>query len=1184
MMNSSGGRLGRFVAAFVASVLGLGVFAGAAGANVGDPITLSTDGSNPQVAVDSNGTAHIVWDGQGPEAGYLEYCQIPAGGSACIDAQSFLTPNYASGAHVLLGPAPGEVVLLNTMYGPIGWTYVNAWVSMDGGHTFSSPVIGGGYSSQGGTDQMFLPSGQPVFGPGGFSASWMDQKGYFENFPINSGPSPTALCDPMDPTGGVGCGPPAVSTDTRLFTTCGDPGLSSIALLNDTTPVAACDGDNGTLYYRVATGVGDLNDVSTGSWGPVQQHTVSGGAIGLPWLVGGPRGVYLLFSSNRTAESNGDAEVSKLTNGTFGSPTTVAPNTIPEAMSEDATGNLFAVTTDTAFGGNGAQQRVFTSPDGVHWTEVRLHLGGVNAANANAAVHIAGCAVAGASSTGSGFVVFNSPTSSAPNAIDAESFGSAPCGGSQGSSNCPTHLTVGVAQLIATDGCFAAKGHGTYTTADQVELNGIMIQPGSELVIDTVNRTLVDKGVALVRTSSVTLGKQALDWLLPGAPGTIDDLAHNGLPVSFDPAAAGGKLLGFAISGLVTPTLEQAGEAALPVNVQMPSPIGSLLGPPPTDDVNLTTGNLILGGLSLSPGSVDIKLPEVSLGIASLAPFEIKYDSDPEVFDGHIGLQLPGLSSGIDSQWEFEQGRFVYGRATVNFGMTFPIYPDVFLQKVAIDVAGERGNVCANPPTPSDGPTQIGGGVTIALGPITGNDPLFEVDGNASYTFPESRCNAPGVFAITGSGKMLGVPVANAHATFATNGNIGLGASVSFGDHTLGLFASFDGAIGAYKPFPFYATGSATAYVGGIGFGPSLTVSSIGIGGCLAPIGYVEYKWHGGFSGGPTLVCGSSDLIPPGLGTAARAASGAQTITVPQHDPFEVIELRSSAGVPLVALNGPHGQTFTTPALSAGQPGRLTVTSRADSFSVLGDDTTMIKLIGPAAGRWTIRPLPGSPPVTTLLTAHGLPVTSIHARVTRGAGRLRYLAYTDVPAPGRAITLFETGAGHVMRVIAVIHGPSGTIPFLPSSGPGGQRSIDAQVTDHGLADGKPFRVATYVAPGPPQLGQPGHLAVTRQGSRIEISWARVPLAARYAVRAVLSDGRSPLILVGGSAHSVTVPAVQRDDSGHVMVAALDAQNRLGPVANITFHAGAPSCAHPHAVRGRLVCAGPKPKKGHGHTR
>jgi hypothetical protein len=44
-----------------------------------------------------------------------------------------------------------------------------------------------------------------------------------------------------------------------------------------------------------------------------------------------------------------------------------------------------------------------------------------------------------------------------------------------------------------------------------------------------------------------------------------------------------------------------------------------------------------------------------------------------------------------------------------------------------------------------------------------------------------------------------------------------------------------------------------------------------------------------------------------------------------------------------------------------------------------------------------------------------------------------------------------------------------------------------------------------------------------------------------------------------------------------MVAALDAYNRPGPIANVTIPALAPTCAAPRAVHGRLVCAHAKHK-------
>jgi len=1145
----------------LATVVLLGL-AGAAGASAsaGAPITIAANGVDPQVAVDSQGTAHVVWeeDGSEPDSGITEYCQIPAGGTACTDYQSFQTPWYGE-TRVLLGPTPGEIVLLQG--GLNGRIY--AWVSMDGGQTFSGGPNGSAGAVAGQLSQANLfPEEQAVFGPGAFSASVINAAGYFENFDLTSGPTPAAANAPPYP-------PAATTQDTQLFTSaqCGSSAPNSVTLLNDITPVAECqDQSTGTIYYRIATGQGNLNDASTGSWGPVEQVTGGVGGVVGAWLAGGSRGVYLLYNG-----PDGSADVSKLVNDAFGPPTVIAANTHVEGFSEDPTGNLYAVTQDDTYPTSGQMQRVFTSDDGTNWTEVPLDLAGVNQGTGPYA-EISGCAAAGGMDTGSGFVVW-SGGGLGQGAVEAESFGNSACGASTGTSSCPTHLVVGAAQLTATNGCFTEGSNGTYTTTDQVEMNGLMITPSAagKLIVDTVNDTISSGGLpAVVKASYIELSDEPFDWLTPSAAGgTMSDLLKNGLPVSFTPSSLGSTLAGFAINGQVTPDLGTGGLASLPMNVQMPSPIGGFIGSAPTDDVTLTAGDSIPGGLSIGPGSINISIPDVSLGIASLSPFDISYDSDPNVFQGNIGLDLPGLSTGFSSQWEFEQGKFVYGMANVNFGMDFPIYTDVFLQGIDVEVTGERGNVCANPPNMANGPTSVGGGITFGVGPIINDTALFSVQGNASYTFPEASCKLPGVFSITGVGKVLGFPVANAYANFATNANIGVGASVGFGNHTLGIFANFQGGVGIHAPFPFYATGSAELYVAGIGFGPSITVSSIGIGGCLAPLGYAEYKWQSGFSAGPALVCGASDLIPQGMATSVRAADAPESITVPAHDSLEELELRSVSGVPLVSLTGPNGGRFTTPAL-AGKPGALMVTPSADSFSDLSDDTTVIKLIDPAAGSWRITPLAGSPPITALLTAHGLPAISVHANVI-GHARFRYLVYRNVPAQGRTITFIESGAGNVMRPIATISGARGRVRFRPEFGPGGARTILAAVTDHGIANGAPFKVATYTAPAPQGLARPRRVRVKRVGSQIEITWHAVPGAARYVVRAMLADGRSLLYLEPPSARSQTVPAVPGFDAGTLMVAALNSFNQPGPIGTVTLKALAPTCLHPTAVRGKLVC-------------
>ena len=131
---------------------------------------------------------------------------------------------------MLLGPRTDEVVLLDT-----DGAFIFAWVSVDGGRTFSSGpngsagVVGGVFNGATSSESAAVPDEQPAFGPGGSRASWMDPSGNFENFPVNEGPPVTSQEQP------------ATDQSTQLFTDCGFVPRNSIALLNDTTPVAECD-------------------------------------------------------------------------------------------------------------------------------------------------------------------------------------------------------------------------------------------------------------------------------------------------------------------------------------------------------------------------------------------------------------------------------------------------------------------------------------------------------------------------------------------------------------------------------------------------------------------------------------------------------------------------------------------------------------------------------------------------------------------------------------------------------------------------------------------------------------------------------------------------------------------------------------------------------------------------------
>jgi hypothetical protein len=112
-------------------------------------------GSEPSVAVGSDGTGHVVWGTSG-DNDQVGYCRIAAGGQACnrTELLSFgasTAANNAGRARVFT-PTPGKVVIVagcwNCPTGIVERTY--RWISTDNGTSFGAPVeIGSGTETEG---------------------------------------------------------------------------------------------------------------------------------------------------------------------------------------------------------------------------------------------------------------------------------------------------------------------------------------------------------------------------------------------------------------------------------------------------------------------------------------------------------------------------------------------------------------------------------------------------------------------------------------------------------------------------------------------------------------------------------------------------------------------------------------------------------------------------------------------------------------------------------------------------------------------------------------------------------------------------------------------------------------------------------------------------------------------------
>ena len=98
-------------------------------------------GEEPDIAVDSAGTAHVTWqDASRPiDQDVVLYCRIPRGARACTGTQMLYTGGIGSVPHVLL-PAPGQVVVVlgDEPCADVPWFCTRVRVSNNGGATFQA--------------------------------------------------------------------------------------------------------------------------------------------------------------------------------------------------------------------------------------------------------------------------------------------------------------------------------------------------------------------------------------------------------------------------------------------------------------------------------------------------------------------------------------------------------------------------------------------------------------------------------------------------------------------------------------------------------------------------------------------------------------------------------------------------------------------------------------------------------------------------------------------------------------------------------------------------------------------------------------------------------------------------------------------------------------------------------------
>jgi PKD repeat protein len=567
---------------------------------------------------------------------------------------------------------------------------------------------------------------------------------------------------------------------------------------------------------------------------------------------------------------------------------------------------------------------------------------------------------------------------------------------------------------------------------------------------------------------------------------------------------------------------------------------------------------------------IGLLIPEVWVGPIFVSQLSFKYLKSENVWQGAAKVTLPGSPIVIDAAspppdfgFGLKNGRFDHA----GFGVEFPplARPDLFPPFHAVllshvgaalglnplrltgtiglssaDVVDEDGVLFAafaTPSTPYEFPADAGEQLA-ALAGRTLDTFTLAVGGTASLHVP-----------------VLGVlPLLHSYGLYEYPDYFELGGGFTFELPLLKVDGDVNGFVFASKRL-FNLEGGVKGCLRGVEL--DYKISTVKIDPCLINVGAVISSKGIGFCGIVPVPFPIFGVIPVEIGAGytwgasapepklftcdysayrvvspkAAAADTPYAIHLPAGLPAAMIRVRGQGGSPSVTVTDPHGK-------DAAADGDAIFLRRA------GENTTFIGLRRPAAGRWTIIAKPGSPPISAVASADGLPKLSIKASV-RGSGRRRALTYQITGAAGRTISFAERGP-RTARLIAVARRASGRIAFEPAPGTRGRRSIIALVETSG-SPARTLTVASYTPPPPARPAPPRHVRATRRRGTIRVRWRAVPGIVRYELLVELADGSEAFRVVRGSRATLTDPFPRK--RGLVLVDSLGTDGSRSTTAN-----------------------------------
>ncbi|MGH2914520.1 MAG: FG-GAP repeat domain-containing protein [Solirubrobacteraceae bacterium] len=697
-------------------------------------------------------------------------------------------------------------------------------------------------------------------------------------------------------------------------------------------------------------------------------------------------------------------------------------------------------------------------------------------------------------------------------------------------------------------GCFTRGPDGTWTGVGNVRINGIDFDPGSGGGV-SIDPSV--PSVTLTGSGSVVLGGAVTVWGWRGRTtlklgGTIQ-LTGN----------ASGRIYGFPLAGSLTAKLSEGtdasgGEATITGSVSL-----NALGDPVTAALSVTTSDAdgIAGAaFRVLPADANNNYSERDecepdqrppLGFtcgkierANGTSYDGLLAKEPGVVRLLGFLPVEGLSGSFD-------------RSSEIWSLTASI--------AVKDALPGAGFITGAVPTLTLGATFHGS--TLVGGQIGDSDtainlgiaelkefnfdaqfyPRITLGGDASLgAGPEHTAIQISAGAELEQGSKSGWDL-KVNGTFSLQNELSVGGSVEYdgrdGSNSINvggtfaksygpvsLTATLGGGIGNGQ-YQLTARGDLNAF-GLADLGANGVISNAGFGLCATAHAFIvsgdigfKHFWSGetDFNG-----CDFSGLYTVGSGpagnatVAAAATRTAHVVVLHRGLSKEEIGIVGVSAAPDVMLRGPGGARLQTPATAD----RFQRFGRAGyALAVTSSKTTWFILRAPAAGRWTVSPLPGSAAIVRVERADPLRALRLAARVT-GAGSHRVLHWTVAPQHGVTIRFVQDGGGE--PTVALSARP-GRARFTVIGGRPGIRRVLAVV----IVDGLPRAIRTIARfrVARPPLPRVVKARYRLTGRKLTVSWRRARGAVQYELGVRVGTGLERWLLTAAVSHAtVSIPA------------------------------------------------------------